>query len=414
MTGLLPDPLTAITQVGHALGLLAETLDWTQTGWNDSVMAFSLTSKPRPREKVLLDNPSTSRSGLATNGSPAPPDGLPTRVSLQVPRLPREIGLPNLGLSDELRARFAWLAVETGRPLEEAVTLLLDFFVAWRGERQNLLGTFKRILELAEELPATDIDADTLQDYLHTKGMLERKGWCLEDVPECLRLIELLGSVPTHWTWSSLRAAFHAIARIIGQGLTISQVEAFLTTHQRFSKLGFDVPTAESLAIALYRAQALGKRKTKVIQGLVEIADRQVDLNELRQAHQNWEAKVQTITNQYHQVSKVLMQAQEHLRQLQEQAHSIQARHLQMEKEYAAHTSDLMVLEAFRNFLLGRTTLCDPFWIYLQALLSWKRGGGIVAKDPIGGTQLKELREKILQFLIQLSKEAQAHGSREV
>ena len=413
MTGLLPDPLTAITQVGYALGLLAETLNWTRPGWNDSVMAFSLASKSRPSEKVLLENLSTSPSGLTTNSPPTHLDGLPSRVSLQVPRLPREIGLPNLGLSDELRARLAWLAVETGRPLEEAVTLLLDFFVTWRGERQNLLGTFKRILELAEELQATDIDADTLQDYLHTKGMLERKGWCLEDVPECLRLIELLGSVPTHWTWSSVRIAFQAIARIIGQGLTISQVEAFLTAHHRFSKLGFDVPTAESLAIALYRAQAIGKRKANVIQRLVENADQQIDLNELRQACKDWEAKVQAVTNQYHQISKVLTQTQEHLRQLQEQARSIQARHLQMEKEYANHTSDLMVLEAFRNFLLGRTTLCDPFWIYLETLLSWKRGGGIVAENQIVGAQLIELRKKVLEFLVQLSQKTQANGSKE-
>ncbi|MCA9468246.1 MAG: hypothetical protein KC643_22790 [Nitrospira sp.] len=411
MTGLLPDPLSAIRQVGYAIGLLAETLDWTRAGWINALGEFSLSAQPHSSEGISSTHPSLSLSSPLNQTALSKPEEQSHRVSLQVLRLPKEIGLPNLGISDELRARLAWLAVETGRPLEEALSLLINFFVDWRGERRTLLDTLRKILELAEDLHIEAIDSNVLLEYLQNKKLLERKGWCFEDIPECLRLIELLGVVPISWSWSNLRTSFQIIVHILQHGLTMQEIDEFLTTHRQFSQLGFDRPTAKSLAMALHQAGSTGKRRDKVIQRMVKQGTQEVAFDDLQQKYRNLVVDLETLNTKHQRISHDLKLGREELQRLQNQIKHSEDEHRIVKEEHDHRSSELSVLHAFRNFLLGRVTLCDPFWAYLEALLSWKRCNGTLSDDPLTTTFSSQITERIIEFLIQIAQEVKGVGS---
>ncbi|MBI4179176.1 hypothetical protein HY522_07130 [bacterium] len=121
MTAFIPDPVPAIAQVAHGVGLIAETLGWARPGWIEAVSEFRRGPRSQP--------PRTS--ALARRVPSAPPEAnteqvsavcpAPASISLVVPPSParRHTPVPDLDLSDELRARLIWFAVDTGQSVEE-------------------------------------------------------------------------------------------------------------------------------------------------------------------------------------------------------------------------------------------------------------------------------------------------------
>ena len=123
MTAWLPDPTEAIAQVAHDVGLLAETMAWTHPGWIEAVTDFSLDARTPRAVRHHQDEP-----------APAAAHSEPETIDLQVPKLRREPHLRDLSLSDELRGRLAWLAVETSRPVGEVINVLIDIYVKWKDQ----------------------------------------------------------------------------------------------------------------------------------------------------------------------------------------------------------------------------------------------------------------------------------------
>ena len=284
MTAWVPDPGEAIVQVAHAVGILAETMAWTRPGWSEALSDFSLNPQARPR---------ADHAGRDLHAHvPAESEATTSEtIALQVPKVRREPNLPDLALSDQLRGRLAWLAVETGRPVDEVLNLLFDVYIKWQGHPETV-ATLWKIVELARVLNRAHVDLDDLHRYLSAEATLRKHLCRFEDIPEALRLIECLMALPQSWNWTMAEAAIQGVAFLIKSGIDASEVATFLQRHQRLSELGFGEEDAEAVAKALVRAGAVGRQRTRVLNRLVALAGKVINAAELEQERMSLEDTV--------------------------------------------------------------------------------------------------------------------------
>jgi hypothetical protein len=322
MTALLAEPADAITQVAHDLGVTAETLGWTRPGWIEAVTQFSLDgASPRPptRQAAL---PPASPVTTPAQASAAP------ALSLQVPPRPRRaVECPHLSLSDALQARLVWFAVETQRPLDEALGRLLDFYLQWRADEHDPLDTLATILELGRKLDVAEVDVATLHAYLRAQAALAEHHCTFEDVPEALRLIDWLDRLPGEpWGWAEAHAYVEALAALFRAGLGPEEIDTVLTRHQRLAALGFDEATAEGVAAALADAGATGPRSEAVLRELVAQAGRAVDRTALEAALAERQADLAALDTTRDRLHRRVQGLTTQLRRLHDQEASAQAR----------------------------------------------------------------------------------------
>jgi len=284
MTAWLPDPAEAIAQVAHAVGILAETMAWTRAGWMEALTDFSLDPQARPRtDRAGKDQ----RAPVAAEAEASPSQ----TIALQIPKIRREPNLPDLALSDALRGKLAWLAVETGRPVDEVLTLLFEVYVKWQRQPETV-ATLWKILSLARTLNRAHVDIDDLHGYLCAEVALRKHQCRFEDVPEALRLIECLMALPQSWTWTMAEAAIQGVAFLIKAGIEAPDVTEFLQRHQRLSELGFGEEEAEAVAEALVRAGAVGRQRTRVLNRMVAQAGKVIHAAELEQERRRLKQRV--------------------------------------------------------------------------------------------------------------------------
>lgn len=284
MTSWLPDPAEAIAQVAHAVGILAETMAWTRPGWMEVFTDFSLDPQARPRTDLAGKDP---RAHV-----PAKSEASPSQtIALQIPKVRREPNLPDLTLSDALRGRLAWLAVETGRPVDEVLNILFEVYVKWQGQPETV-STLWKILALARTLKRAHVDIDDLHGYLCAEAALRKHLCRFEDIPEALRLIECLMALPQSWSWTMAEAAIQGVAFLIKAGIEAPDVAKVLQRHQRLSELGFEEEEAEAVAEALVRAGAMGRQRTRVLNRLVALAGKMINAAELERERMRLEHTV--------------------------------------------------------------------------------------------------------------------------
>jgi hypothetical protein len=317
MTALLSQPVEAIAQVGYDLGLLAETLGWTRPGWIEAVTQFSLDgASPRP-----LASPAALPAASPT--TPARASAAPA-ISLQLlPRPRRAVEFLDLSLSDDLRARLVWFAVDSGRPLEEALGRLLDFYRDW--DADDTLDTMDKILELADALDVAQVDADTLHDYLQARAALAEKECTVADVPEALRLIRLLDDLPAPWSWAQADAEVEALAALLAADIGVEEVATFIARHQRLAALGFNEAIAEAVATALAESGAIDDRRDAVLRALVALAGQAVDRTDLEAAVSDLKDEIATLEAQRDRLRRSVQGLRTRLGGLQEQARTVQA-----------------------------------------------------------------------------------------
>src|SRR5439155_25610801 len=111
MTALIAETVPAIAQVVHCVGILAETLGWTRPGWREVVEDFRNGSKRSVAGMTAL-------IPVAAETPPTDAVNEPSRrstISLIAPSSPprRRTSVPELDVSDKLRARLIWFAMET-------------------------------------------------------------------------------------------------------------------------------------------------------------------------------------------------------------------------------------------------------------------------------------------------------------
>lgn len=314
MTAWLPDPNEAIMQVAHAVGILAETMAWTRPGWIEVLSEFSLDPQARPRTD-RVDKYQGTHVPPETEANPS------ETIALQFPQARRESHLPDLALSDALRGRLAWLAVETSRPVDEVLQLLIDVYVQWRRQPETVV-TLSKIVTLARVLNRDHVDVDNLHGYLAAEAALRKHHCRFEDVPEALRLIECLAALPQSWTWKMAKEAIQGVALLIESGIEALDVANFIRRHQRLSELGFEEEEAEAVAEALVRAGAVGKQRTRVLNRLVALAGKIINAAELEGERMRLEHVVMSLRAEQAQLEANLQQLKDRRDRLEPQAQS--------------------------------------------------------------------------------------------
>lgn len=404
MTSFIPDPDEAIAHVGHKLATVVETLGWARPGWIEAVLHFSVEPNKRAPYPAAEPAPPVSPMMRAPQGPPGL-EGTPSSVlSLRVPQTVRESGLPSLALSDALKGRLAWLAEETGRPVEDVLHMLITFFRQWQ-EGPDTLMRLKKILSLAHDLDLAQVEVATLQEYLETQAILAQSHCTLEDVPEALRLIDALSALPTPWDWPAARAALRNIALFLRAGITPEQIKVVLAQHCELAELGFDGSTAVAVAKALTRAGAVGPRRAAALQQMATHAEKQVKVQSLDAARVQLTAEVSQLEADHGRLSQSVAQITRRLEELHRQETEAHQRLSKLEGDWTNKTEDLAALRAFRTFLLRKTAAIDAFFSDMDRVRQYRQQGR--APDHYAVLHLDEVRQQVLGFMQRLAAEGQ-------
>jgi predicted nuclease with TOPRIM domain len=403
MTALLPDAEDAIAQVCHRLGVLAETMQWARPGWIEGLGGFSLDGRPRPHSPHPASG--TKDGQLAPIVAPEPPvltvDTRPVR---------REPGLPSLQLSDDLRGQLTWLAVETGRSLEETIRLLLQHYRQWR-ECPETFSALQRSLELAHQLEIAQIEPQVLADYLQAEADLSRYGYTLQDVPQALRLITYLAKLPQPWSWERVRETIESLRLLIYAGITPAFVGEMCVLYERLVTLGFDTRSIEALATLLEQTCSTRQRRSRLLGAIVKLADDCVEVQDALAQRAHLTRELNDLERERGELAQRIEEAQTQLATLQQQEAQMQERLNQLEQETRAQASELEVLQALKAVLLGDHERADQFWQECDQWLEIRRAGPALPND-ITGLLSARLREKILKLLVSLCAETEIHEKR--
>jgi hypothetical protein len=399
MTALIPEPVPAIAQVVHGVGMLAETLGWTRPGWIEMVTDFMRgPTKPASGVSALVRGvPPATQAGHGAR-EPASPASIALAVPPPPPR--RRTVVPELDLSAELRARLIWFAMETQQDVEVALTTLLDFYLACR-EAGSTMGTLAAALTLAQQLELVGVDVDTLDGYLTTLEQLRDAGCEFTDVPEARRVLALLDTLPVAWTWEQAETAMRAVATILETGTDLEGVGEFLARHRHLEAVGFDAATAGAVAEALTRSGATGERRDAVLETLVEIAGQQIDRASLEEERQRLDASVNALIADAQRWKTKIQDFRDQEARLKGGVARLNETRVRFQAESDTAAGDLAVAAALRAFLMGRPADTEPLWTSLEALLDWRRRGGRL-DDALGQMLTQRIKEQIVEFFQKL------------
>jgi hypothetical protein len=405
MTAFIPEPVPAIAYVAQALGELAETLGWARPGWSNIIADFGRGPQ----------NPATATSALARVAPPETPGAevvkapaSTTSISLTVPPPPkRRTSVPELDLSETLRARLIWFAMETQQDVEAALTTLLDFYLAWREAEATdaTIETLAAILRLGAELARSEIDVAMLHDYLTTLEALRKEGCDYGDVPEALRLITLLAALPFAWDWGQAETAMQTITVVLEAGITLADVQGFLERHGQLEACGFDEATALAVVDALTRAGAAGDRREAVLDALIARAGHDVEVQALAAQREALEVEVADLTTRTDEEAARLEGLRAEAHTLQHEVAQRREAKARLDEECERQAGGLAVVRALQAFLLGKTAEAEALWTTLEALFVWRRNGGRL-DGSMGALFTDGVKQKMLAFFQQLIRDA--------
>ena len=194
----------------------------------------------------------------------------------------------------------------------EVINVLIDIYVKWKDQPETVV-TLWKILQLARSLDRTDVGIDELHGYLAAEAALRKHQCRFEDIPEALRLIERLMTLPQSWNWTTAEAAIEGMAFLIEGGVPASELRKFLARQQRLSQLEFEEKEAEAVAEALARAGAVGKQRTRMINRLVAVAGKAINAAELERERLRLETNVRVLREEQAQLEVSIQQLKNQL-----------------------------------------------------------------------------------------------------
>ena len=407
MTAFIPDSVAAIAYVVHGLSVLAETLGWARPGWSEVVAEFGhgqKTTAAGTSALVRLALPDTQGTEVVKASAPT------TSISLAVPPSPprRRTSVPELDLSEEMRARLIWFAMETQHDVEDALATLLDLYLELRETNADTtINTLAAILQLGAELRRVEIEVETLHDYLATLDTLRKEGCDFDDVPEALRLITFLEALPSAWDWGQAATAMQAVAVVLETGITLEDVQGFLERHRQLEALGFDEATAIAVVEALTRAGAVGDRRDPVLDAAIAVAGQQVDGQALEVQRQALETEIAEVTTRTRAEESRLEDLRAETSTLQQEVAQLRDAKVRLDEECERQAGGLAVVRALQAFLLGKTAEAEALWTTLEALFLWRRKGGRL-DGSMGALFTDGVKQKMLTFFQQLIRDATA------
>ena len=403
MTAFVPELRHAIAQVVHDIGVLADTLQWARPGWIEVVTGFRQ-GATRPADTAALAQIRPAEPSTAT--ALVAPSTPPTALTLAVPPPPRrQATVPELELSPEVRARLIWFAMETQQNLENALTTLLDFYLECR-DAGRTMETLVAALRLAEQLEVAEIEVDTVHEYLTMRDQLEQSRCSFKDVPEALRLIATISNLPFDWDWKQAETAMEAVAAILEADIQLQDVTEWVGQHRQLTALGFDTATAVSVAEALERSGTTGDRREEVLDALVAVAGRQVDLDVLEAQRQELEAAIPQLNARRRRIESALDRRNKACASIQDEIFALQKTRTSLTAECERKAGGLAVVDALHAFL--RTSEAGMLLTVVKGLLAWERLGR--ADESAGQLFVQYGRKEILAFLRRLFDELAGRG----
>jgi hypothetical protein len=386
------------------MGITAETLGWTRPGWIETVAQCTLSTavsivREREPQRPTEDAPEDD------DGRPVPSRTIP--LAAQKPPAPRKPGsVPPLDLSDELRGRLIWLAVETQQSVEDALTVLLDLYVQWRADEATI-ETLAAILKVAETLDTTSVDVLTLEEYLRARQALAEHNCSFGDVPEALTALELLEQLPISWDWERARTAIAAVGMILTSEIALDDVGSFLKRHRRLVELGFDERAAEAIAESLEALAVPAEQRPAVIEQIVKGAFGQADVEALEQQRIQLQVAIDELQTSREALEMSRQELCDEIDALEQHCATIRKQAARLDVECARREADLAVAAGLRNLLLGKRPDVEAFFADLAKVQQWRRAGGSL-DDAYGRGVVVDLRTKIVDFIQQLLAENDA------
>jgi hypothetical protein len=356
MTAFIHDAEAAIVQVLYDVGMMAESMKWTNPGWIEAVLHCSL-SKSR---SALRQTDTAASSGLLVREpgvQSAEPPKPPATIPLHVPQLRRET-TPSLNVSDALKNRLIWAAVDSGQSLEEFLNTLLDLYLLHRND-QNTITMLTRAVRIADHLKLTEVEVVELQNYLAAEGSLRRAGLWITDVPDALRLIPLLEALPQSWTWKQAQQAMRAVGYIMRHDIDPNHVGEFLVFHRALEQCEINEPFLVELVTALEEAGVRGPRQRKTLDCLIARAARQVDAEDLTQQVRELGAEIKRLEARRMGLSKSVEEEEDQITTLGEEEKVYRERLNTLADEIAGYERERAILHAAR-LLLDRGMAAQP------------------------------------------------------
>jgi hypothetical protein len=195
----------------------------------------------------------------------------------------------------------------------------------------------------------------------------------------------------------------NAVADVMREEVTADEIGQFIAHHRRLEALGFN-ETAETLAVALSEAGAVGDQRHAVLRHLVEEAKAVVDREEIEAASRRLRADVAKLEATKAQLERTLAACEQRREALLNEIYAAQGQLAEVEAERFVKAGDLAVLGALRAFLLRKAVAAEPFFEDLRRLDRWRKMGG-APDDVVGAAYVKQLAEKLYTFLQQLIQE---------
>ena len=142
----------------------------------------------------------------------------------------RESLIPKFSLSEQQKARLIWMAEQESIPVDHALDVLLDYYRSL-GDRD--LDDLNNINRLGKELKLRELSAQDVYRYMRLMQILAERHQTLDHLDAAIEMLPTLeragltpGSVPEAET-------IHLAARLTASGVTLTEVERWLSGRQR-------------------------------------------------------------------------------------------------------------------------------------------------------------------------------------
>jgi hypothetical protein len=223
MTSFFEDDERAIQQALYNFALVTQTLGWVVTDWLAVISAFSLHGTPT----AAVPSPVTPARSTTS---------LSDTIILRRPIMDdRESIVPKFSLSEEQKARLVWMSEQEGVPVDHAFEVLMDYY-QHLGERD--LEHLNSVIFLGNQLKLRELSAKAVLHYLKLMQALTARNQTLDHLDAAMEMLPFLeragltpGSVPEAET-------IHLAARLTASGVSVTEVERWLTGRQRRRRPG--------------------------------------------------------------------------------------------------------------------------------------------------------------------------------
>ena len=188
------------------------------------------------------------------------------------------------------------------------------------------------------------------------------------------------------------------VAAILETGISGADATAFLERHRQLERLGFDERMALAVADALSRVGAIGDERDAVLNHLVDLACREVQIEALEARQQELETTVSTRQAEIVEAEGRLEEVRCDVGTVQQELTALRKQKARLDEECQVHAGELAIVRAFEAFLMGKTAEADTLWTVLEGLLNWRRRGGRV-DDAVGKLFADGVKREVVAVL---------------